>query len=97
VHLYYTAVHRKKEAVSPDAAETFLAVSRRRYVIRRYELTRAQYVLLDALVRGQSVGEAINVAADAAGGDEEDFAADLTQWFRDWTAEGLFRAVELVE
>jgi len=97
VHLYYTAVRRKKEAASPDAAETFLAISRRRYVIRRYELSRTQYVLLESLLRGQSVGEAINVAADADGGDEEHFAAELTQWFRDWTAEGFFRAVELVE
>ena len=35
VHDYYTAVRRKKEPDFPGPAETLLAVSRRRYVIRR--------------------------------------------------------------
>ncbi len=95
VHAYYTAVRRKKEAEPPGPAETLLAVTRRRYVIRRYELTRPQYVLLESLLEGRSVGEAITRAAEAAGGDEEDFAAELTRWFRNWTAEGFFRAVEV--
>ena len=94
VHLYYTAVRRKKKAEFPDPAETLLAVTRRRYVIRRYELTRPQFVLLEALLRGQAVGEAIGLAADAAGDDDDRFAAELSEWFRDWTAEGFFRAVE---
>jgi hypothetical protein len=95
VHGYYTAVRRKKKAEFPEPGETLLAVTRRRYVIRRYELSRPQFVLLEALVRGESVGEAINRAADVAGDDEERFAAELGRWFRDWTAEGFFRAVDL--
>lgn len=95
VHRYYTAVRRKKKAEFPAPAETWLAVTRRRYVIRRYELSRPQYVLLDALLRGEAVGEAINLAGEAAGEDVGRFAADLGEWFRDWTAEGFFRAVDL--
>jgi hypothetical protein len=95
VHLYYTAVRRKGEADIPEPAETLLAVTRRRYVIRRHELSRPQYVLLDALLNGQPVGEAISRAYDATENDEDRFAGELTQWFRDWTAEGFFRAVEL--
>jgi hypothetical protein len=94
VHGYYTAVRRKKRAEFPGPAETLLAVTRRRYVIRRYELSRPQYVLLEALVRGGTVGEAINLAAEVAGDDEDRFAADLGRWFRDWTAEGFFRSVD---
>ena len=93
VHLYYTAVRRKQEPAPPDPAETFLAVSRRRYVIRRYELARAQSELLQALLRGETVGAAIGAAADVAAGDEDRFAADLTGWFREWTAEGFFQSV----
>jgi hypothetical protein len=92
-HTYYTAVRRKKEADFPEPAETLLAVSRRRYVIRRYELSRPQYALLEALLARRPVGEAIAAAADAAG-DDEALASALGEWFRDWTAEGLFRAVE---
>jgi hypothetical protein len=94
VHAYYTAVRRKKEAELPDPAETLLAVTRRRYIVRRYELTRPQYTLLETILDRQSVGEAIQRAAEVAGGGD-DFAAVLTKWFRDWTAEGFFQAVEL--
>ena len=95
VHEYYTAVRRKKEAEFPDPAETLLAVSRRRYVIRRYALSPPQYVLLEVLLARRTVGEAISAAADAAGDDGEAFAAALGEWFRDWTAEGLFETIEL--
>src|SRR5262249_57687903 len=77
VHLYYTAVRRKKKAEFPDPAETLLAVTRRRYVIRRYELSRPQFALLEAVLRGCSVGDAIRLAADAAGNDDDRFAAEL--------------------
>ncbi len=90
-HLYYTAVRRKKEAAFPEAAETFLAITRRRYVIRRFELSQGQHVLLEALLRGESVGQAIA----GVDGDEAELASLLTTWFRDWTAEGFFRGVEL--
>jgi hypothetical protein len=93
IHTYYTAIRRKKEANFPDPAETLLAVSRRRYVIRRHQLTQPQYVLLEALLRGESVGEAIERAAEVTHEDEDRFAADLGEWFRDWTAEGFFLAV----
>jgi hypothetical protein len=95
VHLYYTAVRRRKEPEFPEPAETFLAVTRRRYVIRRYELSRPQFVLLEALTRGQPVGEAIALAGEIAGDHVERFAADLREWFRDWTAERFFLGVEL--
>jgi hypothetical protein len=92
-HEYYTAVRRKKEPPFPEPAETLLAVSRRRYVIRRYELTRPQHVLLAAILGGNSVGEAIRLAAEAATDDEDRFAAQLGDWFRDWTSEGFFLRV----
>jgi hypothetical protein len=95
VHRFYSAVRRKKAAEFPEPEETLLAVTRRRYVVRRYELSRPQFVLLAALLHGQSVGEAIDVAAKAVDSDVDRFAGDLQEWFRNWTAEGLFRAVEL--
>jgi len=94
VHKYVAAVRKKKEPAFPEPAETYLAVTRRDYVVRRYELAHVPYVLLGALAAGQPVGEAVARAAEAAP-DVEALAADLPQWFRNWTAEGFFQAVEL--
>jgi hypothetical protein len=94
VHRYFTAVRRSQDPVPPAAAETYLAVTRRRYVVRHYELSPPAYQLLRALLAGQSVGEAIERAAEAAGHDLDGFGGKLRTWFHDWAAEGFFRAVE---
>jgi hypothetical protein len=74
-----------------------LAITRRRYVVRHFELSRPAYELLHALVAGEPVGVAINRAADSAGPDLEHLATHLQAWFHDWTVEGFFRAVALGE
>jgi Putative DNA-binding domain len=94
VHRYFTAVRRHEDPVPPEAAETYLAVTRQRYVVRHYELSPPAYQLLRALLAGQTVGEAIGQVARAAGPDLDRFAANLRAWFRDWAAEGFFRALE---
>jgi hypothetical protein len=95
VQRYYSAIRRKTEAEFLGPEKTLLAVTRRRYVIRRYELSWPQFVLLEAILRGQSVGEAIVLAGQAAGIGVDRFATELQQWFREWTAEGFFRSVKL--
>src|SRR5262249_10901044 len=87
VHRYYSAVRREEGAEFPEPEETVIAGPRRRYVVRRYELSRPQFVLLAALLHGQSVGEGIDVAAKAVDSDVDRFAGDLQAWFRNWTAE----------
>jgi hypothetical protein len=87
-------VRRHQDPVPPDAAETYLAVTRRRYVVRHYELSPPAYRLLQALLAGESVGAAIRRAAEAAGPDLDRFANNLRTWFHDWAAEGFFRAVQ---
>ena len=94
VHAYFTAVRRKEEAVMPEPADTFLAVTRRQFMVRHYELSRPAYVLLTALLAGRPVGEAIGLAAEAAGPEIDRLAADLRQWFHDWAAEGFFQALQ---
>src|SRR6266404_6090912 len=46
VHRYFTAVRRHEDPLMPGPAATFLAVTRRRYVVRHYELSRPAYQLL---------------------------------------------------
>jgi len=83
------------ELVPPDPAVEYVALTRRDYIVRRIPLTETQYVLLDALQRGRSVGDAI--AATTAATDETDgsLARRLMQWFSDWTVAQLFESVDL--
>jgi hypothetical protein len=97
VHKYVTGVRRHEEPEPPEPAETCLAVTRRRYVVRHYELSRPAYQLLHALLAGESVGQAISRAVEAAGPDPDRLANNLRTWFHDWAAEGFFRAVELAD
>ena len=96
VHEYISGVRRKEDPTIPSPAETLLAVHRRDYVVRRHLLTRPQFVLLDAIVTGATVGDAIGKAAEQVD-DEIGFASELGNWFRDWAAEGFFQTFELPE
>jgi hypothetical protein len=95
VHHYFTAVRRHEEPDLPEPADTWLAVTRRHYVVRHYELSQPANHLLSALLAGKSVGEAIRRAAETAGPDLAGLPDNLWLWFRDWAAEGFFGAVEL--
>lgn len=93
VHEYIHAVKKRRADPPPPApAETLLAVHRRDYVVRRRPLLRPQYELLQALVAGESMADAIGRAA-VAGADLDALASDLPQWFRAWAAEGFFQDV----
>jgi hypothetical protein len=91
VHRYFTAVRRHEEPSLPEPAETYLAVTRRRYMVRHYELSRPAYQLLHALLAGESLGQAISRALRAAGPDLDRMPYNLWTWFHDWAAEGFFR------
>ncbi len=97
VNDYYTRARRAKEGEEtplPAARRQFVAISRRQYVVRRYELSEPQYRLLESLQSGQTIGRAIESAAEIMEADDEKLAASLRNWFHDWTAEGFFMAVE---
>jgi hypothetical protein len=89
---YYVAVRRGEQPDFPEPAETHLAVTRRRYVCRHYPLLRVEHAVLGALIAGRTVGEAIVVAAQAAGPDLDALAASLQAWFRRWAKCGFFRS-----
>jgi hypothetical protein len=97
VNTYYTAARRVaegEEAPIPDPAPEHLALSRRDFVVRRYPLTSAQHALLEKILAGAPVGEAIAAAAEASGLDDDALAAELQSWFRLWVAEGFFQSIE---
>jgi hypothetical protein len=97
VSAYYTAIRQAKEGEEvpvPDPGPEHLALTRRDFVVRRYPLDPAQHALLEKILAGAPVGEAIAAAAEASGLEDDALAAELQSWFRLWVAEGFFQSIE---
>jgi Putative DNA-binding domain len=96
VSSYYTAIRQAEEGEEvpvPDPEPEYLALTRRDFVVRRYPLTPAQHALLEKILAGAPVGEAIAAAAEASGLEDDALAAELQSWFRLWVAEGFFQSI----
>ncbi len=79
----------------PPPAPTYLALSRRNYVVRRYPLDRIQFELLNELSKGKTIAEALSVAAADCDLSDDELAARLHEWFAQWTANQFFLSVSL--
>lgn len=93
---YYTAARRAGDQTSvpiPEPEESFIAVTRRDFIVRRQDLTRPQYALLLALQNGAPVGQAIAQAAAESSLDDDAFAAQLKQWFHNWAQLQVFTRI----
>src|SRR5260370_20800792 len=83
VHKYLTGVRRHDDPDPPAPAETCLAVTRRRYVVRHYELSPPAYQLLYPLRAGESVGLAIGRAREAGRPARDPLRDHLRTWVHD--------------
>jgi hypothetical protein len=95
VHDYYRALRNEQEAVPPDRAETFLAITRRNYVVRHILLSPPEAKILGAIVAGATVGEAIAGMDFPNDTELAGLAANLQSWFRTWSAESFFLRAEI--
>ena len=96
VNAYYTAIRNAEEGEEvpvPDPEREHLALTRRDFVVRRYPLTPAQHALLEQILAGAPVGEALAAAAEESGLEDDALAAELRSWFRLWVAEGFFQSI----
>ena len=80
VQEYYRALCEGEEAAPPTRETTWLAISRRNYVVRHYTMTPSEAAILEAIIAGSTVGEAIGRAAVEVEVDR--FAENLRDWFR---------------
>ena len=78
----------------PRLKDTWVAVYRRDYAVRRLDLTRPAYDLMADLAAGKALGEAVSAALRRGSrrGPSQD---ELFRWFRDWVSSGVFARVEL--
>jgi hypothetical protein len=90
VSRFFTDWKAAKQPTWPDRQPQFVALLRRDYIVRRYEVTAVQHELLQALSRGATLGEAVAAAAEVADSPVEQLAADFRDWFAFWAAERFF-------
>ena len=96
---FYMAARRgddSQESPTPPAPrDSYQAITRINYVVRRFDLSRVQHELLAALIAGESVGEALMRAAELAECDDQQLAQNLQSWFAEWTSAQFFQSIEL--
>ena len=90
VHEYATAIRRKLEPTPPIARPIHLVVTRRDYIVRRFEVTKLQFQLLTSLMKGETVGGTLMQLLTEPTTDAATLQTDLQSWFRDWSAAPLF-------
>jgi hypothetical protein len=95
VHDYASAVRRGETPTLPSEAKTFLALTRRDFVVRRQSLSAVSYRILERLVAGDSLAAAISVGAGEAEIADDEFGPLLRKWFEEWTAARYFVRVTL--
>ena len=94
VNNYISAVRDGKSADIPAAETAFVVVYRRNYRVWRTDIDSRQFALLSQLAAGRTLGDALSACAEDPGIDAAALASNLQTWFRNWTAEGFFCAIE---
>ena len=93
VSQYIGAVDEENPFPRLARKKTWVVAYRRDFQVHRMDLAEPAFELLSALVAGKTVGEAI-VEVMTRKRRKPVKESQLFEWFRDWMAEGLFRAVE---
>ncbi len=90
VHEYATSIRRGLEPTPPVSRPIYLVVTRRDYIVRRFEVTKPQFRLLTSLMNSETVGAALIQVLTEPTADVATLQTDLQSWFRDWSAAPLF-------
>jgi Putative DNA-binding domain len=93
VNDYFTAFRRDESPEPPEPRKSYLAVTRRDFVVRRYRLNSMQHALLAAIVSGATIADAIATVA-AKSDDADQLLPRLSQWFSNWAREEFFVRLE---
>ncbi len=85
--------HREGAPIVPRRVRSWLVIHRRDYSVYRMPLERPAFTLLEGLVQGKSLGEALASFQRRLRRFPDQM--DLFSWFRDWSAAGLFTSMSL--
>lgn len=97
VHEYASALRQGRPAVPPEPRPVSLVITRRNYIVRRYEVAEDQFELLSAICEQKTVAEALERLTSIRRDDWSSMASDIRSWFRDWAAAPLFAELRTSE
>jgi hypothetical protein len=93
VNRYYIDVKEGRKARMPKPAASWTLVYRKDWIVWRANLSREQHALLELLAGGATLGAALEACAARADLDLARLQQQLGAWFREWSAEGVFRSL----
>ncbi len=94
VQEYASAVRQQSPAEIPAPQPTFLAITRRDYIVRRVALEHDEFAVLADLVEGKGIGEALEHALANSRRTIDELVTDVRRWFRNWSAAGYFVGIQ---
>ncbi|HWB01466.1 MAG TPA: DNA-binding domain-containing protein [Verrucomicrobiales bacterium] len=97
VNGFYTALRqagKDESATPPDAEPSWVAFNRRDFVVHRYELSESAHALLTAVIQSKPLAEALDEAAGAWPGADDELGQALQKWFQDWAEGEFFSGIE---
>ena len=81
---------------TPDPADSYVALVRHDFVVRRFGLTKIEFQILSKLVAGASLGETLSNPLGCEQHDaDESITANLSDWFAWWSREQFFTGFSL--
>jgi hypothetical protein len=93
VNRYYVDVREGRKARIPKVGASWTLVYRKDWIVWRAQLSREQHALLEALAGGATLGRALEKCAARTELDAAKLQQGLAPWFREWSAEGIFRSL----
>jgi hypothetical protein len=93
VHEYASAVRKQEHPDLPAPAPTWLAVTRRDYVVRRAAVSSPEFAALGVLVDGGDVAASLEAAQAHWIGDVESLIPAVRGWFYNWSAARYFQGI----
>jgi hypothetical protein len=100
VNEFFSAVRRgatgDERPPWPERRPTYLALSRRGFIVRRHALSHPEFVLLAGVAAGATLSGALESLFGDPTIDVEAAAASLGRWFSDWAEAGLFHSLATV-
>ncbi len=90
VHEFWAALKEGLQPSPPTPRATCLAIHRRDYIVERHEFAPVPFALLEHLVAGKTLAEAIAQVAESPQVDWPALESEIQAWFAHWTSQGFF-------
>lgn len=78
----------------PESIPTCLVITRLNYVVRTIVAEQEEFQLLQRLIDGETLGDAIEHVAEQSTQEEPDWLPRMADWFRKWATDRLFAGVQ---